>query len=114
MHVPHGSLTLTLKDIVEMHVPHGSLILRYTCPVCPLWYPHFIHAVIVIFLCLDDERRKLLALAKTLVPTTRETSTSVKDAVHGPSRGEASNKRELVSIGKHLKSKWINVWGIGG
>ena len=75
-----------------------GLVLRQACLPCVFPVKPYTHSVIV--LSSDEERSKLMTLAKTLVPTTRETTTPAREA---PTKSD--RKAELVSIGKLVKDK---------
>ena len=75
-----------------------GLALRPTYLPCVFPVKPFTHAVIALF--SDEERSKLMTIAKTIVPTTRETTIPAREA---PSKSD--RKAQLVSIGKLLKDK---------
>ena len=75
-----------------------GLVLRQACLPCVFPVKPYTHSVIV--LSSDEERSKLMTIAKTILPTTRETTTPAREA---PTKSD--RKAELVSIGKLVKDK---------
>ena len=75
-----------------------GLALRQAYLPCVFPVKTYTHGVIA--LSSDEEQSKLMTIAKTIVPTTRETTTPARKA---PSKSD--RKAQLVSIGKLVKDK---------